>query len=178
MGPEDDLDLDLLLEVLDSTPRRDGRATDGFADDDVASAWLAGHDLPHGSRDVRELRRVRDLLQGVVRAELPASALSGDLVGVRKLPVLDESGLHWQLTGAGGTPARLVLAWAAVEQAAPGRLRPCENHDCRRFLLDRSRNNTGRWCSMEACGNRMKARRHRERAAGRDQGAPLGTPSD
>ncbi|GGJ34413.1 hypothetical protein GCM10010121_052110 [Streptomyces brasiliensis] len=45
----------------------------------------------------------------------------------------------------------------------PGRLRACANPECRRFLLDRSRTNKGRWCSMAVCGNRMKARRHYER---------------
>ena len=39
---------------------------------------------------------------------------------------------------------------------------------CALFLLDRSKPNTARWCSMAVCGNRMKARRHYERArAGR-----------
>ncbi|MGY6022511.1 CGNR zinc finger domain-containing protein [Streptomyces spinosirectus] len=52
-----------------------------------------------------------------------------------------------------------VLAWSAVQQALPGRLRPCANPECRRFLLERSRTNKARWCSMAVCGNRMKARR-------------------
>lgn len=163
MGPNDDVAL--LMEVLDSAPVVDGRTEDRFAADDAASAWLAAHHLAHGRAEAHELRRVRDLLQGVVRKELPASALADDLSGVRKRPRLKDSGLSWQLTGADGAPARLVLAWATLEQDFPGRLRPCENHDCARFLLDRSRNNTGRWCSMEVCGNRMKARRHRARAA-------------
>jgi predicted RNA-binding Zn ribbon-like protein len=165
---KNEADISLLIEVLDSTPRTDGHTQDRFADDTATSAWLAAHGLPHGSHEARELRRIRYLLQGVVRKDLPTSALSDDLHGVRQLPVLQEDGLHWQLTGADQTPARLVLAWATIEQETPGRLRPCENHDCDRFLLDRSRNNTGRWCSMEVCGNRMKARRHRARTAGQD----------
>jgi predicted RNA-binding Zn ribbon-like protein len=156
----------MLLEVLDSTPRADGRTEDAFADDSAASAWLAGHAMAAGANEVRELRDVRDRLQAVVRGQAPASALSDCLTGVRKLPVLDEGGLRWRLGGADGAPARLVLAWARIEREAPGRLRACENPDCRLFLLDRSRNNTGRWCSMGICGNRMKARRHRARAAG------------
>ncbi|WP_412973700.1 CGNR zinc finger domain-containing protein [Mycolicibacterium setense] len=32
------------------------------------------------------------------------------------------------------------------------------------FLIDRSKRNTARWCSMATCGNRMKARRHHQRA--------------
>jgi predicted RNA-binding Zn ribbon-like protein len=38
------------------------------------------------------------------------------------------------------------------------------------FLIDRSKPNTARWCSMAICGNRMKARRYyqRTKAAGGD----------
>ncbi len=56
-----------------------------------------------------------------------------------------------------------VLAWSALQETMPGRLRPCDNPECRRFLLDRSKTNNARWCSMAVCGNRMKARRHYQR---------------
>ena len=45
----------------------------------------------------------------------------------------------------------------------PGRLRPCANDECRLFLIDHSKANAARWCSMAVCGNRMKARRHYQR---------------
>jgi predicted RNA-binding Zn ribbon-like protein len=32
------------------------------------------------------------------------------------------------------------------------------------FLIDHSKPNKARWCSMAVCGNRMKARRHYERS--------------
>jgi predicted RNA-binding Zn ribbon-like protein len=32
------------------------------------------------------------------------------------------------------------------------------------FLIDHSKAGTARWCSMAVCGNRMKARRHYQRA--------------
>jgi predicted RNA-binding Zn ribbon-like protein len=60
--------------------------------------------------------------------------------------------------------ARALLAWGRVQESMPGRLRACANEECRLFLLDRSKPNTARWCSMKACGNRLKARRHYERA--------------
>jgi CGNR zinc finger protein len=59
---------------------------------------------------------------------------------------------------------RAVLAWDALARHSPGRLRPCANDECRLFLIDRSKANTARRCSMAACGNRMKARRHYQRA--------------
>ncbi|MFI9272269.1 CGNR zinc finger domain-containing protein [Kitasatospora sp. NPDC052896] len=57
----------------------------------------------------------------------------------------------------------MLMTWSALQESMPGRLRPCENPDCQRFLLDRSKPNNAHWCSMAACGNRMKARRHHAR---------------
>jgi len=50
------------------------------------------------------------------------------------------------------------------------RVRQCaddEGNGCGFFFVDISRNRSRRWCSMESCGNRAKARRHyqRERSA-------------
>lgn len=56
-----------------------------------------------------------------------------------------------------------VLAWSELQETAPGRLRPCANPECQLFLIDRSKTNKARWCSMAVCGNRMKARRHYQR---------------
>ena len=59
---------------------------------------------------------------------------------------------------------RAVIAWDTLQISSPGRLRPCANDECHLFLLDRSKPNTARWCSMAICGNRMKARRHYRRS--------------
>jgi predicted RNA-binding Zn ribbon-like protein len=39
------------------------------------------------------------------------------------------------------------------------RVRACNSTECRWLFLDTTKNHTRRWCSMELCGNRMKARR-------------------
>jgi predicted RNA-binding Zn ribbon-like protein len=59
---------------------------------------------------------------------------------------------------------RAILTWDALARQSPGRLRPCANGECRLFLIDRSKANAARWCSMAVCGNRMKARRHYQRS--------------
>jgi predicted RNA-binding Zn ribbon-like protein len=59
---------------------------------------------------------------------------------------------------------RAVLSWDRLAKQSPGRLRPCANDECRLFLIDHSKAGAARWCSMAACGNRMKARRHYQRA--------------
>jgi predicted RNA-binding Zn ribbon-like protein len=42
----------------------------------------------------------------------------------------------------------------------------CEASDCVWLFLDASKNRSRRWCDMNQCGNREKARRFHERAKG------------
>ena len=69
-------------------------------------------------------------------------------------------GLAWQQ----GPLAPGAIGRFLVPYPLPGRLRPCANDECRLFLIDRSKANAARWCSMAVCGNRMKARRHYQRS--------------
>lgn len=48
------------------------------------------------------------------------------------------------------------------------KIRECGGSDCTWLFVDRSRNRSRRWCSMETCGNRAKARRHYRRTADRE----------
>ena len=43
------------------------------------------------------------------------------------------------------------------------RIRICANDTCQWLFYDESRTGQRRWCNMATCGNRAKARRHRER---------------
>jgi predicted RNA-binding Zn ribbon-like protein len=43
------------------------------------------------------------------------------------------------------------------------RVRECPGDGCGWLFLDASRNRSRRWCAMEDCGNRAKARRHYQR---------------
>jgi len=43
------------------------------------------------------------------------------------------------------------------------RIRICANDTCQWLFFDESRTGQRRWCNMATCGNRAKARRHRER---------------
>lgn len=59
-----------------------------------------------------------------------------------------------------------VLASAAELLASDrlGRIRECAAADCTWLFIDESRNRSRRWCDMSTCGNRVKARRHHQRA--------------
>lgn len=160
------LDDQALMQALNSTPVVDGRRQDLWRDDHEVDGWAREHGGLGGDEERRWLRTARDALQAV-ESDTPAEPrLRRVLAGVRKVPQPSASGIEWHLEVP---PERrlaveLVLAWADVKERMPGRLRPCENPECRLFLLDRSRANTARWCSMKTCGNRLKARRHQARA--------------
>lgn len=155
----------LLLELLNSTPVVDGAQRDLLAADSEAQAWARARGGVGSAAEVAHLRQVRDRLQAVVRGVEPAEVLASGLTGVQLVPEVAHSGLRWRLVVADDArlSARALLAWGRVQESIPGRLRACANEECRLFLLDRSKPNTARWCSMKVCGNRLKARRHYER---------------
>jgi predicted RNA-binding Zn ribbon-like protein len=67
---------------------------------------------------------------------------------------------------------RLVAAlYSAMQDESWERLKLCTDDDCRWVFFDRSKNHSSRWCSMESCGNRAKARRFRQKRAPRAQRA-------
>lgn len=136
-----------LLAVLNSAPVIGGRIAETL--DDPAIAGL------------------RDELHAVIRGEADAEVLARHLARVRRRPVLSGEGIEWVLDAPEDVRERaeLVLEWARVQKELPGRLRPCANPDCNKFLIDHSKPNSARWCSMAECGNRMKARRHYARRA-------------
>ncbi|MFI0370981.1 CGNR zinc finger domain-containing protein [Actinomadura sp. 1N219] len=157
--------MEALLDLLNSRPLVNGEEQDALGDPAGGTRWAREHGGEGSPAELALLREARDILRDVVKGESPPTALSPLLEGVHQTPELTSDGLRWKVN----TPphARLavemVLAWAATEKQLPGRLRPCANDECQLFLLDRSRANRARWCSMAACGNREKARRHYNR---------------
>jgi predicted RNA-binding Zn ribbon-like protein len=55
------------------------------------------------------------------------------------------------------------VLWSAGDlmlNAATRPIRRCANQECLWLFIDQSKNGTRRWCDMNCCGNRAKARRH------------------
>ncbi|WP_285760489.1 CGNR zinc finger domain-containing protein [Nocardiopsis ansamitocini] len=159
------LDDQALMQALNSTPVVDGRRRDLWRDDHAVDGWAREHGGLGGGEERRWLRTARDALQAVESGAPAEPRLRRILAGVRKVPRPGTSGVEWRLEvpSERRLAVELVLAWADVKERMPGRLRPCGNPECRLFLLDRSRANAARWCSMKTCGNRLKARRHQAR---------------
>ena len=161
-------DEDLLLDLLNSTPLIEGVEQDRLDETEAWRSWLSSHEEVSEAKGWKALVAARSALQDVVRGEQPSSALTPFLRGVRWVPSMSDDGLEWTLEAPPehSIAIRAVLAWNEVETTKPGRIRSCENPDCQLFLIDHSKSNTARWCSMATCGNRMKARRHYQSKSG------------
>lgn len=82
-------------------------------------------------------------------------------------------GFAWEWTGEGEFDRML---WPVARSAAElltsddlKRVRECPGDGCGWLFVDTSRNQSRKWCSMDSCGNRAKARRHYERTRVRQQ---------
>jgi predicted RNA-binding Zn ribbon-like protein len=91
------------------------------------------------------------------------SALSNSMSRMRLVPAAGSFEWGWEESGA-----RLERPlWYVVQSAATlltmgkmDRIRQCNDDHCGWLFFDVSKNRSRRWCSMEDCGNRAKARRH------------------
>lgn len=95
--------------------------------------------------------------------------LNGELsVGMAHACIVETpEGFAWGWDGGGDALDRML--WPVVRSAAElltshdvARVRECPGNggDCAWLFLDTSKNHSRRWCDMESCGNRAKARRH------------------
>lgn len=173
--------LDLCLEFVNTRYWR-GQATPtetlNVAQDLVA--WLAANG---GAKSAKEPARkeferaleLRELIHRLFDAEAqnkapPArdlEALNGALASAPTRTTLrrERNAYGWDVDLRSGTAVVLLahVLWSAGDLfAAPqlDRVRRCANPECGWLFLDDSRAGKRRWCSMQSCGNRAKARRH------------------
>lgn len=132
---------------------------------------------------LRRARVLREALAELFEAVLLGSPLpSGALrllesawraaVNARRLRSSEQE-LAWTLPVPAASPDQ--VAWVLALDAerlltGPERRRVgrCADGECGWYFLDVSRNRSRRWCRMEGCGNRNKARAFYRRTAGRE----------
>jgi len=141
--------------------------------------WLAGHGLlaPSDQVDEHDLAtaiELREALRAMLRVH------DGEPVDPAAVDVLNRvaAGLPLRVAfDAGGRPelgpdregvrgALATLLAGVAEARAVGtweRLKACSLSSCQWAFYDRSKNRSGRWCSMRTCGNRAKTRTYRSR---------------
>jgi predicted RNA-binding Zn ribbon-like protein len=144
---------------------------------------LAGWAASNVSKDARPLTKreferavdVRETIYRVfdatARGKAPAvadlEALNGALAAApaRKAVRRERHGFTWDVDMRGSTAlAQLApVLWSAgdlLTGAKLSKVKRCANPVCGWLFLDDSRAGKRRWCSMQSCGNRAKARRH------------------
>jgi predicted RNA-binding Zn ribbon-like protein len=133
-------------------------------------------------REAVELRwQLRQLFVGVSRREradvggaLQAfndslrPALSELTLALPSRGAVADAPLQWSWRGASERVDAIL--WPVLRAAADlltspeaAQIRECAGDDCGWMYVDRSRNGLRRWCQMETCGNREKARRRAAR---------------
>jgi predicted RNA-binding Zn ribbon-like protein len=159
----------LALDLVNTAWPHDGVWQDVLADRSGHEQWLRENGLPGPATPAarRALLEARDAIRAGLERPGPAAlaALDG---------ILDRGRLRIR-AGKPGAREELEIErewrvpWLAVRSLLhllddhPDRLRKCGNPDCVLWFLDATRSGTRRWCSMTACGNRLKARRHYRR---------------
>ena len=147
----------------------------------LARRWAA--DRAEGDAVLERVRAfrggLRRMLETVVRggaaSEDDIAAINGALRGergYRQVVAGAASGAFTErfvaVAGDAGESDRVLAALAETAsdllcQGDLSRVRVCESPRCILFFYDTSKNRTRRWCSMAACGNRMKAAAHFQR---------------
>lgn len=118
---------------------------------------------PGSVGQLRELRvAVRNLLAREGDAGRAAEIVSEALQGANwKSALRDARNASGQAVSL--TVAQLVAVSAVSilsDEREISRVKLCPGHDCGWLFLDETRNGRRRWCLMETCGNRAKARRN------------------
>ena len=99
--------------------------------------------------------------------DLVTGAVAGTAARLRLEPEGGAFAWRWRGLEASFEGPLAPIAWSATELMTGeslGRVRECDGAGCTWLFLDASRNRSRRWCSMNTCGNRAKARRHYHRA--------------
>ena len=171
-------ELELVRRFVNTRDVEEG--TDELEGLEALLGWFVGVGLlddEEASADERDLQRALALREGI-RSLLLAN--NGEEVEPARLRELnraagsmcltirfDEEGSPTFEPESSGVSPALGRILAAVVRAADegiwGRLKVCPNDACQWAFYDHSKNRSGRWCTMEVCGNRMKARAFRQR---------------
>jgi predicted RNA-binding Zn ribbon-like protein len=142
----------------------------------LGSRGFVGSGEPVRDQDLAWALRVRDALTAKVRENMgqPRDEEATDLlnhaaeeVGLRVcFGCADDDPIHVDASGVRGAIGRILgSAFLAELDGRWERFRICHDPGCASVFFDRSKNKSGKWCSMSSCGNRAKVRAFRERQA-------------
>ena len=183
--------LEVAFDFLNTLELENGALVERLTDFDAAVDWLATHGVVKDKARFADASKhdrgreaaltqlvttrtaLRDVAHAVAHEDIP------DAKAIDEVNRAMRSHQRIELVAAKdgcrlghshvGDPIDDVLARIAepiVRQIGEGhddRIRICASDTCRWLFYDESRSGRRRWCDMATCGNRAKARRHRER---------------
>jgi predicted RNA-binding Zn ribbon-like protein len=164
----------LSLDLVNTVWIDAGRRRDLLAEPAGERVWLAaaGHGgAPAGEAARAALTEVREAIRAIVERHDDVAALNAVLARGHVAERLGPDGPERTLEVE---DERWRVPWLAAHdvlellRVGPDRIRRCASPDCVLHFYDTSRGGRRQWCSMAACGNRAKARRHYERTRASD----------
>jgi predicted RNA-binding Zn ribbon-like protein len=185
-----DVPLETAFDFLNTLELENGALVERLTSLDDAADWLAARGVIREPGALAQSRDAQDASAALARLVATRTALRDVAHAVAheetpKRAAIDEvnRALHSreriELVASGdgvrlghshvGDPIDDVLARIAepiVREIGSGhedRFRICASDTCRWLFYDESRSGRRRWCDMATCGNRAKARRHRDR---------------
>jgi predicted RNA-binding Zn ribbon-like protein len=150
---------------------------DALASPAAVRDWLRAHGLGDPARVTRDDVTRTAALREALRAHLAvngggpldpgAATVMSKQAGRSRVELRLEHGRAALAPQARGVDGALGVLLADVATAMGdgtwSSLKVCAADDCRWAFVDRSRNGSRHWCSMQVCGNRQKARVFRAR---------------
>lgn len=152
--------------------------TEELTDPGRLKAWLVAKGLVDESAavdedDLRHALAVREAMRGVIGGNTGQRVYPVDVATLNEAASASRLRMRFgpdgrprlepETPGAVGALGRLVAAlYSAMQDEEWSRLKLCGADECRWAFYDRSKNRSSRWCTMESCGNRAKARRYRK----------------
>jgi predicted RNA-binding Zn ribbon-like protein len=164
------------VNTLDLMP-----VSDELKDPNTLQAWLVANHLLEPAETVTEddwkhAIAVREAMRSVVGGNSGLPVYPVDIATLNE--AASQSRLRMRFgregkprlepaaPGAVGAIGRLVATlYTAMQNEDWTKLKLCGSDECRWVFYDRSKNHSSRWCRMESCGNREKARRFRQKSA-------------
>ncbi|MGH3359856.1 MAG: CGNR zinc finger domain-containing protein [Nocardioidaceae bacterium] len=161
MTPTDDTPLRTVVDFLNTVDVEDD--TDVMADLGRWRGWVEDHLGLDGSAETAARRDAAVTLRGHLRDIASGATPDAPQAIPVTVDLYPASGVRLSSETAVGRVASAV-AQLSIERRW-SRVKICPADDCRIAFYDESKNHSRQWCSMRVCGNRAKARAHRERAS-------------
>ena len=170
-------ELELVRRFVNTRDIEEG--SDELDSPDALLNWSASVDLldDEVAADEKDLERALTLREGIRALLLANNGEEIEAVRIRELNRATESAsltvrfdqdgratLRPESSGVSAALGRILAAVVrAMDEGSWGRPKVCPNDACQWDFYDRTKNRSGKWCTMEVCGNRMKARAFRQR---------------